>query len=178
MNGNMKYLYTIQRIILLITCGLGFCVVGCSGDAIDPNEYIDVVVETFEDQETTPANDNVELKIRASLVNKTADEIELLFDSRQTLCAGGFRIRIGTEIYYPRIRATGSTKYDSYPVSHRIIPGHGHKEFDLLLELPKAQASHVLTAPETVQVFLIVYGIRHDSTYTDTYAEIIGKWKK
>lgn len=178
MNENMKHFYIIQQIILLITCGLGFCVVGCSGDIyyddFPLSDYVEVVIQSVEEQDDAGKETNTELKIKACLINKTADEIELFFNSRQTLCAGGFRIHIGTEMYSPDMDFGEDQSFSP-------LPGHGRREFTLIFELPKAQAQHVLAAPETMQVIMMVYGVHYKGKDYNIYGphhKIIGQWKK
>lgn len=180
----MKHFYIAKCLVLLMMVGLGFCVAGCRRDSVnyDPDfplsDYVEAVVQYVGEQEDPAANAYTELKFSACLVNKTADEIQVFFFSKQCLSNGGFRVRFGSEprLYVPKVslKNTNSSKADY------VLPSYGRREFDLLLDLPKTQARQLM-AKGNMQIILILNGIRHNGTYTDIGEpnnKVIARWKK
>jgi hypothetical protein len=181
----MKYLCIIQSAAFLIIGGLGLCVAGCNRDSTnyDPNfslsDYVEVVVQHAGEQEDQTSNTYTNLKIEVCLINKTPDEIHLFFVDAEYSRGGGFSMLLGTDPdpYKPKTTSKGTDHYES----ECILPGHGRVMYDLIVNLPKAEARHMLADPKAIQVYLRVCGIRHNGKYTkiwrDENSKVFGRWK-
>lgn len=151
------------------------------GGSLQPNPggFLELIVERPDVQKHERSDGEVAMLMRVALINKSPNEVEVFFTGKKYESAGGFRVHVDTEVYVPKARLSGTPEYGVLTRNYGLLPGHGRKEFDLLLTLPKDQAQRVLRDSGEMKVVLLVYSIRRDTMYTEFIghnAVIPGRW--
>jgi len=181
----MRLLRRRSWFLVLITSGC--CLATCQGCSrrhkvsreFPVSEYVDVVIGSVKARKAPTGAVGRQLEMAVSITNKVAEEIEVFFNGRQYQCAGGFYVHVGPRVYTPMPRLAGLKEYNSLPTGYGLLPAGGRKDFELLLDLPEADARRVLAREEDVRVILTVHGIRRKGIYTEilgTCCDVPARW--